>query len=127
MKLSDYRGDDALEVLAELLEPAVEILADADIAAAWRDKNPNKTRGQKQLKAVSIAIKKHKEAVIAILAALDHETPDEYREKINVVTLPKKLLEVLNDKDLRNFFTSQEQTKGEPSCSASESTEVPGQ
>jgi hypothetical protein len=127
MKLSEYRGDDALEVLAELLEPAVEILADADIAAAWRDKNPNKTRGQKQLKAVSIAIKKHKEAVIAILAALDHETPDEYREKINVVTLPKKLLEVLNDKDLRNFFTSQEQTKDEPSGSASASTEVPGQ
>ena len=127
MKLSEYRGDDALEVLAELLEPAVEILADADIAAAWRDKNPNKTRGQKQLKAVSIAIKKHKEAVIAILAALDHETPDEYREKINVVTLPKKLLEVLNDKDLRNFFTSQEQTKGEPSGSASASTEEPGQ
>lgn len=127
MKLSEYRGDDALEVLAELLEPAVEILADADIAAAWRDKNPNKTRGQKQLKAVSIAIKKHKEAVIAILAALDHETPDEYREKINVVTLPKKLLEVLNDKDLRNFFTSQEQTKGEPSGSASANTEVPGQ
>lgn len=127
MKLSEYRGDDALEVLAELLEPAVEILADADIAAAWRDKNPNKTRGQKQLKAVSIAIKKHKEAVIAILAALDHETPDEYREKINVVTLPKKLLEVLNDKDLRNFFTSQEQTKGEPSGSASASTEGSGQ
>lgn len=127
MKLSEYRGDDALEVLAELLEPAVEILADADIAAAWRDKNPNKTRGQKQLKAVSIAIKKHKEAVIAILAALDHETPDEYREKINVVTLPKKLLEVLNDKDLRNFFTSQEQTKVEPSGSASASTEEPGQ
>lgn len=127
MKLSEYRGDDALEVLAELLEPAVEILADADIAAAWRDKNPNKTRGQKQLKAVSIAIKKHKEAVIAILAALDHETPDEYREKINVVTLPKKLLEVLNDKDLRNFFTSQEQTKDEPSGSASASTEVSGQ
>ena len=127
MKLSEYRGDDALEVLAELLEPAVEILADADIAAAWRDKNPNKTRGQKQLKAVSIAIKKHKEAVIAILAALDHETPDEYREKINVVTLPKKLLEVLNDKDLRNFFTSQDQTKGEPSGSASASTEESGQ
>lgn len=127
MKLSEYRGDDALEVLAELIEPAVEILADADIAAAWRDKNPNKTRGQKQLKAVSIAIKKHKEAVIAILAALDHETPDEYREKINVVTLPKKLLEVLNDKDLRNFFTSQEQTKGEPSGSASASTEESGQ
>ena len=127
MKLSEYRGDDALEVLAELLEPAVEILADADIAAAWRDKNPNKTRGQKQLKAVSIAIKKHKEEVIAILAALDHETPDEYREKINVVTLPKKLLEVLNDKDLRNFFTSQEQTKVEPSGSASASTEEPGQ
>lgn len=127
MKLSEYRGDDALEVLAELLDPAVEILADADIAAAWRDKNPNKPRGQKQLKAVSIAIKKHKEAVIAILAALDHETPDEYREKINVVTLPKKLLEVLNDKDLRNFFTSQEQTKVEPSGSASASTEEPGQ
>lgn len=127
MKLSEYRGDDALEVLAELLEPAVEILADADIAAAWRDKNPNKTRGQKQLKAVSIAIKKHKEAVIAILAALDHETPDEYREKINVVTLPKKLLEVLNDKDLRTFFTSQEQTKDVPSGSASASTEESGQ
>lgn len=127
MKLSEYRGDDALEVLAELIEPAVEILADADIAAAWRDKDPNKTRGQKQLKAVSIALKKHKEAVIAILAALDHETPDEYRKKINVVTLPKKLLEVLNDKDLRTFFISQEQTKAEASGSASASTEVSGQ
>lgn len=123
MKLSEYRGDDALEVLAELLEPAVEILADEEIAAAWHDNSGDKTRGQKQLKAVSIALRKHKEAVISVLAALEHESPEEYRAKINVVTLPKKLLEVLNDKDLKVFFTSQEQTGGEPSGSASESTE----
>jgi|GEM_PF-1551801 len=123
MKLSEYRGDDALEVLAELLEPAVEILADKEIAAAWCGNSTGKTRGQKQLKAVSIALKKHREAVISVLAALEHESPEEYRAKINVVTLPKKLLEVLNDKDLKAFFTSQEQTEDELSGSASVSTE----
>lgn len=123
MKLSEFRGEQALEVLANLIDPAVEILGDKEIADAYQDRTAGKTRGQAQLKAVSLALKKHKPAVIEILAALECEDPNEYIKKVNIVTLPKKLLEVLNDRDLKDLFMSQGQTEGgNSSGSASEST-----
>ena len=54
---------------------------------------------------IKLLIKDHKKSIIEILAMIDGVPVDEYQ--VNVFTLPMKLLELLNDKDLMSFFTSQ--------------------
>ena len=115
MKLSDYRGEDALDILADLLEPAVEVFGDAEFAKIYKT-------GQK-IKAVQYALKNHKKEVLQMLAILEGENPETY--KPGLLVLPAKLLEILNDPELVSLFTEQEQSKEKTSSGpATESTEA---
>lgn len=118
MKLSDYRGEKALDILADLIEPAAAIMADKEITNAVRASLP-------KIKIVKMAIKNHKSEVIEILAILDGEDPKEYADKVTLFTLPAKLLEIFNDPELMSLFTLQGQRTDETtSGSATESTEA---
>jgi len=117
MKLSEFRGEDALDVLADLIEPAMEIMGDKEFTQAFRQK--------KIPKAVKTAIKNHKKSVLEIMAATEREDVEEYAKKVNVFTLPVKLVELLNDENVISLFTSQGQTEAsESSGSATENTEA---
>lgn len=98
-KLSDIRGEEALDVLADLLEPATEIMADTELVAL--------VRSGKKIQAVSHAIRNHKRSIIEILAIMDGESPDTYEPSLTV--LPLKIIELLNDPDLIQVFSSQGQ------------------
>ena len=77
---------------------------------------------ENRFKAIGLAIKNHKKAVMQILATMDGVPVDEY--KCNVFSLPVKILEILNDPDLVKLFTYQGQTgDANSSGSASENTE----
>ena len=101
MKLSEYQGEAALDVLADLIEPVGEIMSDKEIGKVFKKNRP---------KAIALAIKKHKKAVIQIMATMDGVSVEEY--KCNVLTLPVKILEILNDPALVQLFTYQGQTGG---------------
>ena len=114
MKLSEYQGEAALELLADLIEPAGEIMSDKQIGDIFKEN---------RFKAIGLAIKNHKKAVMQIMAAMDGVPVDEY--KCNVFSLPVKILELLNDPDLIQLFTYQGQTgDAKSSGSVSENTEV---
>lgn len=99
MKLSEYQGEAALDILADLIEPTGEIMSDKEIGEVFKEN---------RFKAIGLAIKNHKKAVIQILATMDGVPADEY--KCNVFTLPAKILELLNDPDIIQLFTYQGQT-----------------
>ena len=114
MKLSDFRDDAALELIADIIEPATEILADPAIKEAF---------SRSKMAAIKTAIKNHKNAIREIVARLDGKNPDEYH--FTVLSLPIKLLTLLNDPELQQLFTLSRQTEGEnASASASENTEA---
>ena len=100
MKLSDIKGEAAIDALADLLEPIAEIISDKEFVALSRRNAP-------KIDLIKTALKKHKKAVIEILAILDGETPETY--EVNLVTLPMKALEVLNDPMVASLFQSQGQ------------------
>lgn len=102
MKLSDYKGEEALDLIVEILEPITKIMSDKEIAEAYQKVS--------KLEAIKIAIKNHKKEVIEILAILDGANPAEY--EINIFTLPIKILEILNDPELIKLFGLQGQTGG---------------
>jgi len=100
MKLSEVKNEAALEMLADLLEPVAEILADKEISQA--------ISAGKKMQAIKSAIKKHKKAVFTMMAILDGVPVESYT--CNIITLPMKLIEILNDEELAAFFTSQVQS-----------------
>jgi hypothetical protein len=115
MKLSEYKGDDALELLANILEPASEIIGDAEVKEMFTSKAP-------LLKVVKVILKNHKREVTEILAYLDGEDPETY--EVGFMTLPIKLLQILQDKELLAVFQSQVQITADASSgSAMENTE----
>ena len=99
MKLSEYLGEEALDILADMIEPAGEIMSDKEMVKMFKEN---------RFKAIKMAIKNHKKAVIQIMASIDGVPVDEY--KCNVFTLPVKILEILNDPVFVQLFTSQGQT-----------------
>lgn len=119
MKISDYRGEDALDVLVDIIDPMAEIFGDPEFAKTWQHKS--------RLVAVKYAISKHKKAVVAMLAALERKDPEEYESEIRVFTLPIKALEIFSDPELTNLFPSQgqnsEKTSSGPATGLTQGTD----
>lgn len=121
MNISEIKGEAALDALADMLEPATEILADPAIREAYEKKDVD--RAQKIIGLVKLAIKNHKQAVIQLLAASEQEDPETYKEKINLLTLPRKFMELLQDPALQEVLPLPGQKKAaESSGSATENT-----
>lgn len=113
-KLSDIKGEDALDILADLIEPAAQFAMD--------DQFVKLVQGDNNLAAVKYAIKSHKKEVLAIMAILEGEDPKNYTPPL--LRLPVMLLELLNDPELISLF----QLQGTVTSSgpAMESTEETG-
>lgn len=107
MKLSEIKGEKALDMVADLIEPASKIMADEKVKKIYYS--------QPRLKLVQYIIKKHKKSIIQILAILNEEDPKEYVEKITLTTLPLIVIDLLNDEDLLQLFSSQGQITEETS------------
>ena len=70
MKLSEYQGEAALDILADLIEPAGEIMSDKQIGDIFKENRFN---------AIGLAIKNHKKAVMQIMATMDGVSVEEYK------------------------------------------------
>lgn len=95
-KLSEYENEEALNLLAEIIEPISSIFSDKEFVDSFKDS---------KLSAIKYVLKVHPKDVISILASLNGVPVEEY--KCNAVTLPVMLMQVLNDKELLDFFKSQ--------------------
>lgn len=105
MRLADIKGDKAFEVLANILTP-IEVLA--------KDEEFNEARKEESMMAaVKIALRKHPKELRDILAFLDLEDPETY--EVTLLTLPKKVIELVNDPEVLALFPSQGQQMEETS------------
>ena len=91
-KLSEFKDDEAMDVLAEILEPAYNLIKDNDFKVAMRG---DKEKGilPNRLEAVKVAITKHRKDVVKMMAVLN-ETPVE-KFHYTLLTLPTMMLEML--------------------------------
>lgn len=96
-KMSEIQNEDALDVLVDIIDPLTEICLDKEVKKLTESKN--------NMGAIKVAIKNHKQAVMQILATLDGVPVEEY--KVNLIQIPTKLFELLNDADMMAFFHSQ--------------------
>lgn len=97
MKLSEYRNEDALDLLADIIEPASEIMTDVNL------RNIIAKGDKKRVDIAKYLLKEHKSSIIAILARLNGE--ETYNA--NIVDILKQVMDLINDKELIDFFVSQ--------------------
>ena len=97
-KLSEIRGEDALDVLADLLDPVSEICTDKEIVDLVKDKEVE----NKKLKVATLILHNHKKSIIRILALLEGVNPEKYSPSLAV--LPVLVLQLLNDPDVVSVF-----------------------
>ena len=95
-KLAEVKDEEALDLLADILDPMMEICSDAEIKKMVSEKS-------EKLLIVKYIIKNHKSAIMQILAMLDGVPVEEYH--CNVLTLPATLLELFNDPEVTALFT----------------------
>lgn len=104
-KLSEVKNGDALELIANTIEPISRILADKEVEV-FKAKAK-----KKELRKIDIAkwvMTAHSEDVLEILAALEGEDIETF--EISALEIPMRVLEILNDEEIVSLFTSQGQT-----------------
>lgn len=110
-------NEDALDFLADIIEPASRIFSDKKVREAFQAND--------RVKAAQAILKGHDKDAMVIIAATDKTTPDKC--KYSILDLFKKLLEILNDKDIMDFLASQAQMEDQkPSGPATVTTKGTG-
>ena len=112
MRLSDYKNEEALDLIAEIIEPASAIMSDEKVMEMVRGK-------KNKMLLVSYILKHHKDSTMEVIAALHRTTKD--KVQFNAVSVINDLLDVLNDPEIEMLFSSQGQTS-DTSGSATETT-----
>lgn len=105
MRLSDFKGEEAIEVLGDIIEPLAMIIADKEIQELVKS-------GKKPapIKFVKPALKNHKKEIIEVLAALNRKPVEEFEQEITLFNLPIMVVDLINDPEAQNLFRSQGQT-----------------
>ena len=115
MKLSEIKGQDAIDVIADIIDPVTEIMADEVL----RDMFVQKPRPHTLLLARAI-LKRQKKAILEILAYLNNESPDTFNPSL--IELPVMLFNLINEiegnEELMNLFHSQRQMMASVSSGA---------
>lgn len=96
-KLSEYKDEEALDLLADIVEPVAAIVQDETVKRAFKGAN-------RMPRVVRAIIKTHKKEVLEVLARLEGVPVEEYH--CNIFTLPGKVIEILNDGELLGFFST---------------------
>ena len=129
MKLSDIKGDRTLDVVADLISPVCNIAADKEVTIFQRmvlpaGADPRQFTIQRIQKQIPLLLRRHKQDVCEILAAIKGMLVDEYKNALNLGTLAADLLELVSDEDFTAFFSS---AQTEESASGSAPENIKGQ
>ena len=107
MKLSELKGERAVEVIADLIEPITNIAMDQKnlklFRAEKRDGETDKEMAVRDFsEKVPVLLKTHKQDILAILCSVSDVDPDE----LSVLDIIQGTMDLINDKDFLNLFLS---------------------
>lgn len=114
MKLSDLSTDRAADVLCEITPYIANLAGDKKLLDTLKEKLGSEkmsvaevyTYGAQKLAViVPIALKDHRADVFGLLAVLNETSPDEIAKQ-NILTTMQQISDLVQDKELRDFFSS---------------------
>lgn len=118
MKLSDIKGDRVLDVIADIIDPIANMVQDKDVAAMFKREavpegmDARDFFAERMRKGMPVLLKGHKADIIAIMAAIDGVTPEQYAESLDFTKLFTDVMELVTDDAFLDFLSSSETGKG---------------
>lgn len=118
MKLSDIKGDRVLDVIADIIDPIANMAQDKDVAAMFKREavpegmDARNFFAKRMRKGLPVLLKGHKADIIAVMAAIDGVTPEQYAESLDLPKLFTDVMELVTDNALLDFLSSPETKKG---------------
>lgn len=118
MKLSDIKGDRVLDVIADVIDPIANMVQDKDVAAMFkREAVPDGMEARdffakRMRKGLPVLLKSHKADIIAIMAAIEGVTPEQYAASLDFPKLFTDVMELVTDDAFLDFLSSSETGKG---------------
>lgn len=106
-RLQDVKGEEALDVLADVLDYVVKLVQNDKVREVLNRKSV------RDIDTIKTLIKEGKHEIICMMAVIDGKTYDEFVDTLDLLTLPVMLYETFNDEALQAVFQSQAQTEGE--------------
>lgn len=112
MKLSDIKGDRVLDVIADIIDPIANMVQDKDVAAMFERKavpegmNARDFFAERMRKGLPILLKGHKADIIAIMAAIEGVTPEQYAASLDFPKLFTDVMELVTDDAFLDFLSS---------------------
>ncbi len=105
MRLSEIKGTDAVDVIADILDPVTVILSDEEVQKAINSTKP-------KILIAKIILKRQKDAIMEILAILNQKDPKDFNPSL--IELPIMLVQLIQDvmdnEELASLFRLQEMT-----------------
>ena len=118
MKLSDIKGDRVLDVIADIIDPIANMVQDKDVAVMFkREAVPEGMEArdffaERMRKGLPVLLKSHKADIIAVMAAIEGVTPEQYAKSLDFPKLFTDVMELLTDGAFLDFLSSSETGKG---------------
>ena len=118
MKLSDIKGDRVFDVIADIIDPIANMAQDKDVAAMFERKavpegmEAREFFAERMRKGMPVLLKGHKADIIAILAAIEGVTPEQYAASLDLSKLFTDAMELITDNAFLDFLSSSETEKG---------------
>ena len=118
MKLSDIKGDRVFDVIADIIDPIANMVQDKDVAAMFkREAVPDGMEARdffakRMCKGLPVLLKGHKADIIAIMAAIEGVTPEQYAASLDFPKLFTDVMELVTDDAFLDFLSSSETGKG---------------
>lgn len=131
MKLSDIKGDRVLDVIADVIDPIANMAQDKDVAAMFKREavpegmDARDFFAKRMCKGLPVLFKGHKADIIAIMAAIEGVTPEQYAASLDFPKLFTDVMELVTDNALLDFLSLSETGKdADAPGSASASSEA---
>lgn len=118
MKLSDIKGDRVLDVIADIIDPIANMMQDKDVSAMFKREAVPDGMGardffaQRMRKGLPVLLRGHKADVIAVMAAIEGVTPEQYAASLDFPKLFTDVMELVTDDALLDFLSSSETERG---------------
>lgn len=112
MKLSDIKGDRVLDVIADIIDPIANMVQDRDVAAMFERKavpegmDARDFFAERMRKGMPVLLKGHKADIIAIMAAIEGVTPEQYAASLDFPKLLTDAMELVTDDAFFDFLSS---------------------
>lgn len=103
MRLSDIKGERALDVIADLCDPIVSIATDGEVRELLASLSGDTADAAR--KVIPALLKGHRQDIVSILAVLDDVTPEEYLAGASLAGLVEDLYELLTDEEILRFLS----------------------